>query len=181
MWLKGPAPRQRQPYDTQAFDATVLCYLTAVAAGSTRGTRMRQWLRKVSSPPGEKFDWQHLPEAIRALEAGKDIDYQGASGPIDIEPLDVTQPANPTAGFYDAYRYKDARLAIYGTVAVPGGRRGFRPIPIQYVSPRVPGVGPQPKLPGVGATGATGANGATGAKGANDGKGAGKKKKKKSG
>ena len=120
-----------------------------------------------SSPPGVKFDWQHLPEAVKALEAGEDIDYQGASGPIDIEPLEVTEPANPSAGFYDAYRYKNARLGIYGSVAVPRSKKGVQRFPIKYVSPRVPGVGPQPK---VGATGPTGATGATGANGANDGK-----------
>ena len=43
----------------------------------------------MSSPPGAKYGWQQLPEAIKALEAGEEIDYQGASGAIDIEPLDL--------------------------------------------------------------------------------------------
>ena len=33
LWNQGPPPKYHQPYDTQAFDATVLCYLSAVAAG----------------------------------------------------------------------------------------------------------------------------------------------------
>jgi hypothetical protein len=43
------------------------------------------------------------------------------------------------------------------------------PDPLEYVTPRIPGLGPQPKPPTVGATGpvgASGASGATGAKGA---------------
>ena len=126
---------------------------------------MRQWVRRVSAPPGKKFGWQQLPEAVEALEAGEEIDYQGASGAIDIAPLDVNRAANPTTGFYDAYRFKDARLAIYGSVAVPRTKQALRRIPLQFASPRIPGVGPAPKLPS-GATGATGATGAKGAKGA---------------
>jgi ABC-type branched-subunit amino acid transport system substrate-binding protein len=162
LWLAGPPPRYRQPYDPQAFDAVVLCYLSAVAAGSTKGSEMRNWVRKVSSPPGTKYSWRQLPAAIHALEQGKDIDYEGASGPIDIEPLDITVPGDPTAGFYDAYRYKDARLGVYGSVSVTSAKQTFERIPFQFITPRVPGVGPQPKL---GATGASGASGATGAKG----------------
>jgi ABC-type branched-subunit amino acid transport system substrate-binding protein len=171
LWAAGPPPRYRQPYDAQAFDAVVLCYLSAVAAGSTDGAEMRQWVRQISSPPGIKYSWRQLPQAIQALEAGKDIDYEGASGPIDMKPLDTTLSADPTAGFYDAYRYKDARLTVYGSVSVPPAN-GFAPIPIEYVTPPVPGVGPQPK------PGATGASGASGAKGAKTGKRRVKRKKK---
>ncbi len=166
LWLTGPPPSYRQPYDTQAFDAVVVCYLAAVAAGSTNGSEMRNWVRKVTSPPGTKYTWRQLPQAIQAIEQGKEIDYEGASGPIDIEPLDTTQAGDPTASYYDAYRYKDARLTLYGSVSVPAGKQGFQPIPVEFVTPPVPGVGPQPKLPKVVPTGATGASGASGATGA---------------
>ena len=70
----------------RTFDAVVLCYLAAVAAGSVDGRAMADHVRAVSAPPGRRYTWRQLPDAIRALENGKDIDYQGASGPIDIEP-----------------------------------------------------------------------------------------------
>jgi hypothetical protein len=60
-------------------------------------------VRKVSSPPGKKYSWRQLPEAIRALEGGQDIDYQGASGPINIEPVQSDAGGNPTAGYYDVF------------------------------------------------------------------------------
>jgi branched-chain amino acid transport system substrate-binding protein len=155
LYQDGPPPRYRQPYDAQAFDGVVLCYLSAVGAGSDSGARMRNWIRRVSSPPGTKYTWRQLPEAIKALEAGKEIDYEGASGPIDIEPVDTTKAASPTAGYYDAYRYANARLGVFGSVAVPAGTQGFKTFPIQYITRPVPGVTP------VGATGATGPKGAT--------------------
>jgi branched-chain amino acid transport system substrate-binding protein len=177
LWNSGPPPKYRQPYDTQAFDAVVLCYLSAVAAGSTKGSDMRTWVRRVSSPPGTKYTWRQLPQAIEAIEAGKDIDYQGASGPIDIEPLDPTGAAEPTAGFFDAFRIKDARLAVYANVSVPRIGKGVARVPLEYVTPRIPGVGPQPKVGPTGATGATGPKGAAKAQP----KAAKQKKKKKSG
>jgi branched-chain amino acid transport system substrate-binding protein len=175
LWNAGPAPKYRQPFDPHAFDAVVLCYLSAVAAGSTSGSQMRDWVRKISAPPGTKYTWRQLPEAIEAVEAGKDIDYEGASGPIDMEPSDRTVPGDPTAGYYDAYRYKDARLTLYASISVARDKTGIENIPTEFITPRVPGVGPPP-----GATGASGASGASGAKGAKP-KSKKSKKKKKSG
>jgi ABC-type branched-subunit amino acid transport system substrate-binding protein len=174
LWQTGPPPAYRQPYDPQAFDATVLCYLSAVAAGSTNGSRMRTQVRAVSSPPGTKYTWRQLGEAIRALEAGKEIDYDGASGPLDIEPLDTDKPGDPTAGFYDTYRFVAARLSLYGSVSVPPSKAGVEHFPVKFVTPRVPGATPVvPK-------GASGASGASGAKG-KTGKGTKKKQAKKKG
>ncbi len=88
------------PFAAQEFDATVLCYLAAVAAGSTDGQRMADELVDITAPGGDEFSWQQLPDAIKALEDGKDINYTGASGPID---MDVH--GDPTAGIFDVYRY----------------------------------------------------------------------------
>ena len=49
------------------------------------------------STPGEQ-----LSDAIDALENGDDIDYQGASGPIDMD-----ENGDATAGVYDIYEFKD--------------------------------------------------------------------------
>jgi ABC-type branched-subunit amino acid transport system substrate-binding protein len=182
LWSTGPPPKYRQPYDAQAFDATVLCYLSAVAAGSTKPQQMKAQLRQVASPPGKKYTWQQLGQAIRALEAGDDIDYEGVSGPFDMSNLDITAPGDPTAGYYDVYRYKNARLGLYASVSVPPGRNGIQRFPIQYVTPRIPGTGPPPKPAGpTGVTGAAAALGVSGASGAAGAKGAPAKKKHKKG
>ena len=46
---------------------------------------MKDELQDVSGPPGEKYTLEQLPEAIKALQDGKDIDYEGAAGPIDLD------------------------------------------------------------------------------------------------
>jgi branched-chain amino acid transport system substrate-binding protein len=101
------------PYAAQQFDATVLCYLAAVAAGSTDGQKMADKLIDITAPGGTEYSWQQLPEAIKALEDGEDIDYTGASGPID---MDVN--GNPTSGVFGIYQYTPGGLEVVGEVPV---------------------------------------------------------------
>ena len=108
-----PKDVDRQTFDAQQFDATVLCYLSAVAAGSTDGKDMADHLTDVSAPPGVPYTWEQLPEAIKALQAGQDIDYQGASGAIDMDAA-----GDATAGVYDIYPFKGADLEVIGEQAV---------------------------------------------------------------
>ena len=100
---RGP---ERQTFDAQNFDAVILCYLAAVAAGSTDGAghggraagRHRAARRQV-----------HLGAAAatrsRRSQNGDDIDYEGASGPIDLD-----EDGDPTAGVYDLVRFRDGKL-----------------------------------------------------------------------
>ncbi|HEY6636393.1 MAG TPA: ABC transporter substrate-binding protein [Solirubrobacterales bacterium] len=101
------------PFAAQEFDATILCYLAAVAAGSTDGQKMADELIDITAPGGTEYSWQQLPGAIKALEDGEDIDYTGASGPID---MDVH--GNPTKGVFDIYQYTSGNLMVVGEVSV---------------------------------------------------------------
>ena len=65
------------------FDAANLAFLAAVKACSAAGPKIKTQLRAVSGPPGTKVTYRKLDEAIKLLLAGKDIDYEGAWGPVD--------------------------------------------------------------------------------------------------
>jgi branched-chain amino acid transport system substrate-binding protein len=93
---------ERQTFDAQNFDAVVLCYLAAVAAGSTEGADMAEVVQDISAPEGDQYTWEELPDAVEALENGDDIDYQGASGPIDMD-----ENGDATSGVYDIYEFKN--------------------------------------------------------------------------
>ncbi|MEO7197923.1 MAG: hypothetical protein ABIZ50_05570, partial [Solirubrobacterales bacterium] len=108
-----PADVERQTFDSQNFDAVVLCYLTSVAAGSTDGADMAATLQDVSGPGGDKYTWEQLPEAIEALQNGDDIDYEGASGALDFD-----ENGDPTAGVYDIFEVKDGVDTVIDEVAV---------------------------------------------------------------
>jgi ABC-type branched-subunit amino acid transport system substrate-binding protein len=111
-----PKDVERQTFDAQNFDAVMLCYLAAVAAGSTDGQAMADVVREVSAPPGDPFTFESLPEAVKALENGDDIDYQGASGAIDMD-----DAGDATSGVYDVYEYKNGALEIIGEEPVATG------------------------------------------------------------
>ncbi|MGH3096390.1 MAG: ABC transporter substrate-binding protein [Streptosporangiales bacterium] len=65
------------------YDATMLVGLAAVAAGSTCGSAINEELRDVAGPGGTKVS--AFTDAASALSKDKDIDYDGASGPVDFD------------------------------------------------------------------------------------------------
>jgi len=75
-----------QPYIDTAYDATYLLALAAQHAGTTTdSTKIRDVLRDVATPPGEKIypgDWA---KAVKLLKDGQDIDYVGAAGEEDFD------------------------------------------------------------------------------------------------
>ncbi len=111
-----PKDVERQTFDAQQFDATILCYLAAVSAGSTDGQDMADALIDITAPGGEELTWQQLPDLINALQNGDDVDYVGASGAIDMN-----QDGDATAGVYDTYQYKGDGLDIIGETDVSTG------------------------------------------------------------
>ena len=84
-----------------------------MAAGSTDGKEMAAELQNVSGPGGDKYTFEQLPEAIKALQNGDDIDYEGASGPLDLN-----EQGDPTAGVYDIYRFKDGKIEVFDELPV---------------------------------------------------------------
>jgi ABC-type branched-subunit amino acid transport system substrate-binding protein len=114
-----PRQTERMIFDAQNFDAVILCYLAAVAAGSSEGADMADEVRGVSAPPGNKFTFQQLPEAVEALADGEDIDYDGASGPIDMN-----EAGDAATGVYDLFRYRRGRLDVFDEVPVVGTGEG---------------------------------------------------------
>ena len=108
-----PTNVERQTFDAQNFDATILCYLSAVAAGSTDGTDMAAEVRDISGPPGDSFTFLTLSDAITALQNGDDINYNGASGEVDMD-----EAGDATAGVYDTYEYKGGVPETVGELPV---------------------------------------------------------------
>jgi branched-chain amino acid transport system substrate-binding protein len=114
LYEAAPGPG-RQAFDSHNFDQVVLCYLSAVAAGSTDGREMAEQVRAVSGPPGTKYTFLELPEAIQALQDGEEIDYEGVSGPIDMN-----EAGDTTAGVYDIWRFSDGKLETFRQIPVAG-------------------------------------------------------------
>lgn len=75
------------PYLREVYDAVYLIAAAAQAGGSNDSASILAGLQEVASAPGTVFTggvegWQ---AAVEALAAGDDIDYEGASGPVDLD------------------------------------------------------------------------------------------------
>lgn len=82
-------------YAAESYDATVVTALAATAAKSDAPSEFSKKLAEVSKG-GEKCTTFKDCKAL--LDAGKDIDYDGVSGPIEFN--DAGDPAEATIGIY---------------------------------------------------------------------------------
>jgi ABC-type branched-subunit amino acid transport system substrate-binding protein len=97
----------------EAFDSVFLAFLAALKAGSDDPTVFGAEIRSISGAPGEKYTFEQLPEAINAVLAGEDIDFEGSSGPIDFD-----ENGDITANMYDIWvTQADGSNEIESTVA----------------------------------------------------------------
>ena len=102
--VKGAKPYTG--FEGTAFDAANLAFLAAVKACSAAGPKIRTHLRAVSGPPGRKVTYKNLDQAVRLLLAGKDINYEGAWGPIDWD-----KNGDPSSAVYEIWRYSNGSIS----------------------------------------------------------------------
>ena len=99
------------PFIAEAYDAAALFCLAAAQAGSTDGAALRDALREVSSPPGEKVvpGVEGLANALQLIADGKDVDYEGWASSTNFDPNgDVLQ------GSIQLWEIKDGVIADKG-------------------------------------------------------------------
>lgn len=73
------------PYYDKAYDALMLIALAMVRAEDTSGIAIRDNLRAVANPPGEIVYYDEWEKAVALLQAGEEINYQGAAGLVDFK------------------------------------------------------------------------------------------------
>lgn len=80
-------------YGPQSYDAAIIIGLAAIAAGSDNGEAIGSEIINVTR---EGTQCSTFEECKELLESGEDIDYEGASGPTDMN--DTGSPASGTIG-----------------------------------------------------------------------------------
>jgi ABC-type branched-subunit amino acid transport system substrate-binding protein len=75
------------PFIRESYDAAVIFALAAEAADSSDPVAIRDAIRSVSAPPGEEVGpgVEGIKRALELLRDGREINYQGASGPVDVD------------------------------------------------------------------------------------------------
>lgn len=105
--------RQPKIYDPNTWDAAALIVLAAEAAKSPTGNALKAQILEVANPPGEVVT--DVCQALTLIRAGKPINFQGASGSVDLKPLgDVT-------GSYDIWTIAPTgQIQTVGAIAITG-------------------------------------------------------------
>jgi neutral amino acid transport system substrate-binding protein len=99
------------PYLAQSWDAAVLLMLAAQSAKVNTGEGIKSKIREVASGDGEKVS--DVCKGLALLKDGKKINYQGASGNVDID------ENGDVIGSYDIWQVQpDGTLKVTGNVAV---------------------------------------------------------------
>jgi len=88
-------------WTAEAFDAPYAAFLAALKAGSSDTTAIRDQLQAVTSAPGTKCDFTTLKDCVDAILSGQDVDFDGASGPIEFNAL-----GDPSIVTYDVLQSK---------------------------------------------------------------------------
>ncbi|MFM6963667.1 MAG: ABC transporter substrate-binding protein [Micrococcales bacterium] len=84
-------------YGAEAYDAIILAALAATEAKSTDPAKIKAHMITVSKG-GVKVT--NFKDAVAAINAGKDIDYEGQSGPINFD-----ANGNPSTAYMGVYQY----------------------------------------------------------------------------
>lgn len=108
---RAPAGVTRHTFDAQAFDAVMVAFLAALRANSSDPETIRDNLEAVSGPPGRRVTFEQLDEAIQAILNGEDIDYEGASGPINFD-----NNGDPGAALYEVWQFRNGEIQTARTI-----------------------------------------------------------------
>jgi hypothetical protein len=111
-------PGQRPgTFSSFAYDAAILMFLAIARAGATDGTTIRNALIEVAGSSGGDavFDPGDVDSAIAALQRGEDVDYTGASGPVDLD------AAGDVVSDYEVWQH-DFESRAFARLAVVLGR-----------------------------------------------------------
>ncbi|MBD2021940.1 ABC transporter substrate-binding protein [Leptolyngbya sp. FACHB-36] len=87
-------------YAAQGWDAAALLVLAAQAAKSNTGEAIKGKILDVANGPGK--DVSDVCEGLKLLQNGEDINYQGASGNVDID------ENGDVSGVYDVWQVEDS-------------------------------------------------------------------------
>lgn len=103
---KGGSPGEYAP---QAWDAAALLVLAAQAAKENTGVGIAGKIREVSNAPGTEIT--DVCEGLKLLKEGKDINYQGASGNVDVD------ASGDVIGVYDVWTVgEDGKISVIDKV-----------------------------------------------------------------
>jgi ABC-type branched-subunit amino acid transport system substrate-binding protein len=102
-------------FEGASFDAVMLAFLAALDAGSSDPAEMKDSLQAVSGPPGTKYTFEQLDQAVQDVLDGNDVDYEGAWGPIDFD-----ENGDPGSAIYEVWTFDGSEVSTQKTFTFAG-------------------------------------------------------------
>ncbi|MBL1209756.1 ABC transporter substrate-binding protein [Geminocystis sp. GBBB08] len=110
LWKEKTGDKPVTAFVPHTWDATILLMLAAQSAGSNTGEAIKSKIREVSG--GEGTEVTDPCQAIELLRKGEKINYQGASGNVDID------ENGDVVGVYDVWKVKpDGGLEVIDKIS----------------------------------------------------------------
>lgn len=111
-----------KPFMENAYDAVAVISLAMQKAGSSSSQAIRDNLRDVANPPGEKIyaGTEEFKKALQLIEDGEDVNYEGAGGTVNFNKAgDVVSPI-------EIWKIEDGEIVTVRTeeIAVKDGKFG---------------------------------------------------------
>jgi branched-chain amino acid transport system substrate-binding protein len=93
-------------FAANVYDATYLVALAIQQAGQAQGPAIQAAMRTVADPPGTTIGPGGWATALAAIKAGTKVNYEGASGPVDLDGNgDVVAP-------YDIWKVSGGQITV---------------------------------------------------------------------
>ncbi|WP_076429704.1 ABC transporter substrate-binding protein [Haladaptatus litoreus] len=109
-------------FTAHSYDAVAILILANAAAGANDGEKIRDQMRRVANPGGQKFGPENFVEAVEAAARGEDINYQGASSVVDFN-----EKGDPASAAYNVWKFApdtDAGSETVDTINFEGDAGG---------------------------------------------------------
>jgi branched-chain amino acid transport system substrate-binding protein len=97
------------PYSAQTNDHATLAILAAAQAGDATGVAIRDNVRRISQGSGEVVD--NVTDGLRAIAAGRAVNFEGASGPVSFDERGDIQGTKFRYEVAEAGRFRMLELA----------------------------------------------------------------------
>ncbi len=94
-------------FNAQAYDASAVQILANLRAGDNDGPAVAEQVRAVTDPGGEVVGPSNFAEAVELAADGEEIEYQGASSPVEFD-----ENGDMTAVSYDIYDFGDYEIEV---------------------------------------------------------------------
>jgi branched-chain amino acid transport system substrate-binding protein len=98
-------------YAVQSYDHINLIALAIAAGKDASGTGIRDHIRDIANPPGQKIG--NFLEGIKLLNEGKEINYQGASGACDFD-----QRGDILSRPFSFSQVKNGKIVVTGRIKI---------------------------------------------------------------